>query len=68
MPGYANHIWAADFTELVQHGKKLYVATVIDLCARRKMGNHVAVRKGAALTIQALSNGRSRWADRLQYF
>ena len=68
MPGYANHIWAADFTELVQHGKKLYVATVIDLCARRKMGIHVAVRKGAALTIQALSNGRSRWADRLQYF
>jgi len=31
MPAYANHIWAADFTELVQHGKKVYVATVIDL-------------------------------------
>ena len=27
MPAYANHIWAADFTELVQHGKKVYVAT-----------------------------------------
>jgi putative transposase len=56
MPAYANHIWAADFTELVQHGKKVYVATVIDLCTRRIMGIHVAVRKGAALTIQALSN------------
>ena len=56
MPAYANHIWAADFTELVQYGKKVYVATVIDLCTRRIMGIHVAVRKGAALTIQALSN------------
>ena len=40
----------------MQHGKKVYVATVIDLCTRRIMGIHVAVRKGAALTIQALSN------------
>jgi putative transposase len=56
MPAYTNHLWAADFTELVQHGKKIDVATVIDLCTRRIMGIHVAVRKGAALTIQALSN------------
>ena len=50
------HIWAADFTELVQHGKKVYVSTVIDLFTRRILGIHVAVRKGAALTIQALSS------------
>ena len=56
MPAYANHIWAEDFTEFVQHGKKVYVATVIDLYARRILGIQVAVRKGTALTIQALSN------------
>jgi putative transposase len=56
MPAYANHIWAADFTELVQHGKKVYVATVLDLYTRRILGIQVTVRKGAALTIQALSN------------
>ena len=55
MPAYANHIWAADFTEFVQHGKKVYVATVIDLYTRRILGIQVTVRKGAALTIQALS-------------
>ena len=53
MPAYANHIWAADFTEFVQHGKKVYVATVIDLYTRRILGIQVTVRKGAALTIQA---------------
>ena len=57
MPAYANHIWAADFTEFVQHGKKVYVATSAShLYTRRIMGIHVAVSKGAALTIQALSN------------
>ena len=45
-----------DFTEFVQHGKKVYVATVIDLYTRRILGIQVTVRKGAALTIQALSN------------
>jgi transposase InsO family protein len=51
MPAYANHIWAADFTELVQHGKKVFVGTVLDLYTRRILGIQVAVRKGAALTI-----------------
>ena len=46
----------SDFTEFVQHGKKVYVATVIDLYTRRILGIQVTVRKGAALTIQALSN------------
>jgi len=55
-PSYANHIWAADFTEMVHHGKKVYVATIIDLFTRQTMGVCVGTRKGAALTIQALAN------------
>lgn len=54
MPIHANHIWAADFTELIHRGKRVYVATAIDLFTRRVLGIHVAIRKGAALTIQAL--------------
>ena len=56
MPSYPNHVWATDFTELVFHGKKVYVSTVIDLFTRRLMGVHVAIRKGAALTVQTLAN------------
>lgn len=56
MPLYANHIWVTDFTELVHKGKKVYVSTVLDLFTRRIVGIHVAVRKGAALTIQTLSS------------
>lgn len=55
-PSYANHIWAADFTEMVQHGKKVYTATIIDLFTRQTMGIYVGTRKGSALTIQALAN------------
>ncbi len=55
-PSYANHVWAADFTEMVQHGKKVYVATIIDLFTRQTMGLHVGTRKGAALVIHALAN------------
>lgn len=55
-PSYENHVWAADFTEMVQHGKKIYTATIIDLFTRQTMGVHVGTRKGSALTIQALAN------------
>ncbi|MGH9691172.1 MAG: hypothetical protein ACRD4C_08880 [Candidatus Acidiferrales bacterium] len=37
-------------------GHASVVATVLDLYTRRILGIQVAVRKGAALTIQALSN------------
>ena len=47
MPAYANHIWAADFTEFVQHGKKVYVATVIDLYTRPDPGNPGYGEKGS---------------------
>ena len=56
MPSYANHIWATDFTEIIFHGKKVYVSTIIDLFTRQLMGIHVALRKGSALTIQTLAN------------
>jgi len=55
-PSYENHIWAADFTEMVQRGKKVYTATIIDIFTRQTMGVHVGTRKGSALTIQALAN------------
>ena len=56
MPSYPNHIWATDFTEIVFRRKRIYISTVLDLFTRRLMGVHVAVRKGAALTVQTLAN------------
>ena len=56
MPSYANHVWATDFTELVFHGKKIYVSTILDLFTRQLMGLHVATRKGAPLTVQTLAH------------
>ncbi len=53
-PQYRGHIWAADFTEFRYKGSWIYVATVIDLWSREIVGCHVALRKGASLTIQAL--------------
>jgi transposase InsO family protein len=54
IPAYPHHIWAADFTELHYQGKKVYVATVIDLFTRQIVGIGIATRKGAVLTLQAL--------------
>jgi transposase InsO family protein len=56
MPSYQNHVWATDFTELVFHGKKVYVSTILDLYTRQLMGAHVAVRKGATLAVETLGN------------
>lgn len=56
IPLYPNHIWATDFTELIFHRKKIYVSTIIDLFTRQLMGVHVAIRKGAPLTVQTLAN------------
>lgn len=55
-PSYPNHVWATDFTELIFHGKKVYVSTIIDLFTRQLMGVHVATRKGSPLTVQTLAN------------
>lgn len=56
MPSYPNHIWAADFTEVLFRGSMVYIATVIDLYAREIVGLAVSLRKGAVLTTQALWN------------
>lgn len=53
-PSYPNHIWATDFTELKHFGKKVYVATVLDLYTRKVVGMAVALRKGVPLAMQAL--------------
>lgn len=55
-PSYENHIWAADFTEIVHDKTKLYVSTIIDMFTRKVVGVNVAVRKGAPLTLQTLAN------------
>ncbi len=54
MPAYPHHVWAADFTELIWRGRKVYVATVIDLFTRTMVGVAVSIRKRTPLTIQAL--------------
>lgn len=54
IPTYPHHIWAADFTEVWFNGQWVYIATVIDLYTREIVGMAVSLRKGAALTLQAL--------------
>jgi putative transposase len=56
MPSYPNHVWVTDFTELIFHGKKVYVSTILDLFTRRLMDVQIAVRKGAALTVATLAH------------
>lgn len=60
MPSYENHVWATDFTELIFHGTKVYVSTILDLFTRQLVGVHVAVRKGAALSVETLGNALLR--------
>lgn len=55
VPAYPHHVWAADFTEVWWKGRWVYIATVIDLYTREIVGVAVSLRKGAVLTIQALS-------------
>lgn len=55
-PSHENHIWVADFTEIVWHKTKLYISTIIDLFTRRIVGVNVAIRKGTPLTLQTLAN------------
>lgn len=53
-PQHPHHIWAADFTELMWHERRVYVATVIDVYTREVVGVAVSLRKGTPLTLQAL--------------
>jgi putative transposase len=56
MPSYPNHVWVTDFTELIFHGQKIYVSTILDLFTRQLMDVQVAMRKGAALTVATLAH------------
>ncbi len=56
MPLFQGHIWATDFTELWWRGKKIYLATVIDLYTREVVGMSLSTRKGVQLTAAALWN------------
>jgi transposase InsO family protein len=59
-PSYPNHVWVTDFTELIFHGARVYLSTILDLVTRRLVGVHVAVRKGAALSVATLGNALLR--------
>lgn len=56
MPLFKGHLWAADFTELWWRGKKVYLATVIDLYTREIVGVALSMHKGVQLTAAALWN------------
>ncbi len=56
MPSYPGHVWVTDFTELIFHGQRVYVSTILDLFTRQLLGIKVAVRKGSALTIETLAH------------
>jgi putative transposase len=47
---------ATDFTELIFHGKKAYVSTILDLFTRQPMDVQIAVRKCAALAVATLAH------------
>ncbi len=55
-PLHPHHVWVTDFTELIFREQKVYVSTILDLFTRQIVGLHIAVRKGAALTVQTLAN------------
>lgn len=56
VPAHTHHIWATDFTELWWKGKKLYLATIIDLYTREIVGVSLSSHKGVQLTAVALWN------------
>jgi putative transposase len=53
-PAYINHIWVCDFTHLNFHGKKVYVATVMDVFSRKIVGLSVLLKHTVELSIGAL--------------
>lgn len=56
MPLFRGHIWATDFTEIWWRGRKIYLATIIDLYTREIVGASISQRKGVQLTATALWN------------
>lgn len=55
-----NVIWAGDFTEFNFHGRKVYLATVIDVWTREIVGWAVSTHHNSELVIEALQDARRR--------
>lgn len=58
-PGYINHIWVSDFTEIKWKNITIYIATVMDLFSRRVVGYSVMTTHAKQLVINALLNAVS---------
>lgn len=56
-PAYPNHIWVTDFTHIDWRGKRLYLATMMDLFTRRITGFSVLTNHSVHLVIGALFSG-----------
>jgi transposase InsO family protein len=55
-PSFAGCVWAADFTEVAFKGRKLFVATVLDVYTRRIIGVAISTAHNATLVSSALGN------------
>jgi len=55
-PALEGCVWAADFTELVFKGRKIFVATVIDIYSRRTVGAAISTAHNAVLVSAAFGN------------
>lgn len=53
-PSAPNEIWVSDFTELRFHGRKFYLATVLDLFTRQIVGWNVLLNHTAELVLGTL--------------
>ncbi len=60
MSSYPNHVWATDFTEIIFHGAKGRLSTMLDFFTGKLVGVHVAVQKGAALSVETLGTALIR--------
>jgi len=56
-PLYPNHIWATDFTHIDWKGKRLFIATMMDLHTRTITGFSVLTNHSVHLVINALFSG-----------
>lgn len=57
VPSHPHHIWATDFTEILWRGKKLYLATMMDLFTRTITGFSLLTNHSVHLVIQCLFSG-----------
>jgi putative transposase len=57
LPGFPNHVWVSDFTELAWRGRKLFLCTVLDLWSREVVGWSLLTSHSAVLVLQALCMG-----------